>query len=215
MRQHRGMREGEARQRARELLERVGIPDAATRLDAYPHQFSGGQRQRAMIAAALACEPDLLIADEPTTALDVTVQSQILDLLVELVEERGMAMVLISHDLAIVAETCDRAVVLYGGLAVETGPVLALLTDPAHPYTRGLIAALPQLAVAGERLLPIPGAVPPLGSLPPGCPFADRCPLAIERCQVERPADTVLTQGRRAACHRLDTARSMPTRPVT
>jgi len=212
LRQHRGLGRRAAREEALALLERVGIPEPRARLGSYPHQLSGGQRQRAMIAAALACGPNLLIADEPTTALDVTVQSQILDLLVELVEERGMALILISHDLAVIAETCDRAVVLYGGLAVESGPVATLLCRPAHPYTRALLAALPQPA-AGARLSPTAGSVPQIGGFPAGCPFADRCPIAEERCWRERPPRSEIDAQHEAACHRLDAARTLPARP--
>jgi peptide/nickel transport system ATP-binding protein len=212
LRQHKGMGRRAARAEAEALLERVGIEDAASRLDLYPHQLSGGQRQRVMIAAALACGPELLIADEPTTALDVSVQAQILDLLMDLVEERGMGLLLISHDLGIIAETCERALVLYGGLVVESGPIAALIEAPAHPYTRGLLAALPQ--AGGGRLTPIPGSVPQPGALPPGCPFAPRCAIAIARCLTDRPPFETLSPGHRAACHRLEEARALPGRPA-
>src|SRR5260221_8179946 len=165
---HRDMAGSAAWVEAVRLLGRVRLPDPARIAAAFPHQLSGGQRQRAMIAMALACRPDLLVADEPTTALDVTIQGQILDLLVELVEEADMAMILISHDLGVIAETADRVMVMYGGGAVETAPVAALLAQPAHPYTQGLFAALPQSA-AGGRLRPIAGTVPEIGALPAGC----------------------------------------------
>ena len=183
LRLHLGLSRAQALARATELLERVGIAQAAQRLHDYPHQFSGGQRQRIMIAMALACGPDLLVADEPTTALDVTVQQRILDLLQELVAEHSMALVLISHDLGVIAQNAEQLLVMYGGTVVESGMTEAVFARRAHPYTRGLFAARPQLNVASTRIsqptqLPtIAGTVPELVDLPAGCPFAGRCPI--------------------------------------
>jgi peptide/nickel transport system ATP-binding protein len=205
LRLHRGLSKAEARAQALALLERVGIPDAASRLDAYPHQFSGGQRQRIGIAMALACGPDLLIADEPTTALDVTIQKQILDLLQELVAERGMALILISHDLGVIARSAERMLVMYGGSVVESGPTAAVFAQRAHPYTQGLFAARPALgAVKGHRLATITGSVPELVDLPPGCPFAGRCAHTIAACHTTVPAATLLPHEHRVRCIRLD-----------
>jgi len=176
-------------EKARQLLGRVRIPDAANRLGAYPHQFSGGMRQRAMIAMALACEPRLIIADEPTTALDVTVQAQILDLLKNQAVEAGSALILITHDLGVVARYADRVVVMYGGRIVETAPARQLYRNPRHPYTRGLMTSIPRLdGDTNLRLVPIDGQPPDLSRLPPGCAFATRCQSATSRCHVERPA---------------------------
>jgi len=190
LRRHRGLDAGAARRQAVALLERVGIADAARRADAYPHEFSGGQRQRITIAMALACEPDLLIADEPTTALDVTIQQQILDLISDLVEERGMALLLISHDLAVVSQNVDQMLVMYGGSVVESGPTEAIFGHLGHPYTRALLAARPQLGAVPSRLPTIAGSVPALADLPPGCPFAGRCAHTVELCTRQRPAAT-------------------------
>jgi oligopeptide/dipeptide ABC transporter ATP-binding protein len=177
---HRGMRRGPARQRALELLRMVGIPDPARRLDAYPHEMSGGMAQRVMIAMALACEPELLIADEPTTALDVTIQAQILDLMRNLRDETGTAIILITHDLGVVAEMCDRVAVMYAGEIVEQTDVTTLFRHPLHPYTRGLIGSLPVVGAVREELAVIPGNVPNLIDLPKGCRFAPRCLTRIE-----------------------------------
>jgi peptide/nickel transport system ATP-binding protein len=186
---HKGMSRAAARERALNLLDRVGLPNPAARLDQYPHQLSGGQRQRVMIAMALACDPDLLVADEPTTALDVTIQGQILDLILDLVEERGMALLLISHDLGVIAETTRRMMVMYGGSVVEAGPTAEVFARMAHPYTRGLFAARPALGPATEApLATIAGVVPELADLPPGCPFANRCPLMIPPCNDALPS---------------------------
>ncbi len=205
LRLHRGITRAAARGQVLALLERVGIPDAAARLDAYPHQFSGGQRQRIGIAMALACGPDLLIADEPTTALDVTIQKQILDLIQGLVAERGMALILISHDLGVIAQNVSRMLVMYGGSVVESGPTAAVFTQQAHPYTRGLFAARPALgAPRGTRVATIPGSVPELVDLPPGCPFAGRCSHTIDACYTTRPAPTLLPGGHEVRCIRLD-----------
>ncbi len=206
LRLHLGHDAASAEREALRLLARVGLPEPVRRMRAYPHQLSGGQRQRAMIAMALACRPALLIADEPTTALDVTIQGQILDLMVDLVEETGMGLMLISHDLGVIAETCDRVMVMYGGVAVETAPVADLLARPAHPYTRGLLAALPQRARDhGGRLQPIAGSVPDLADLPSGCTFAGRCPLAIDACRAAPPLPVAVGLLHHAACIRLDT----------
>ena len=204
LRLHRGLDAGAARREAVALLDRVGIADAARRVDAYPHQLSGGQRQRVTIAMALACSPDLLIADEPTTALDVTIQRQILDLIADLVEERGMALVLISHDLGVIAENVDRMLVMYGGTVVERGPTAEVFRRRAHPYTQGLFAARPRLgATRGTRLATIPGTVPDLADLPAGCPFAGRCARAVDACRAEPPAEVAVGDGHAARCIRI------------
>jgi peptide/nickel transport system ATP-binding protein len=204
---HRGTSAGAARQEATRLIDRVGIPDAARRVDAYPHQFSGGQRQRVTIAIALACGPDLLIADEPTTALDVTIQRQILDLISGLVEEDGMALMMISHDLAVIAENVARMLVMYGGTIVEDGSTQAVFAKPSHPYTQGLFGARPRLGAGrGTKLATIPGTVPELIDMPPGCPFAGRCPLTIEACGAAPPPPVALSAGHAARCIRLDAA---------
>ena len=191
LRLHRGASRNDARQQAIALMDRVGIANAAGRFDAYPHQFSGGQRQRITIAMALACGPDLLIADEPTTALDVTLQGQILDLISDLVEERGMALILISHDLSVIAQNAARMIVMYGSCVVESGPTSEVFAHMAHPYTRGLFGARPKAGAArGARLATISGSVPELIDLPQGCPFSDRCTFAVVRCLDERPPIT-------------------------
>jgi peptide/nickel transport system ATP-binding protein len=203
LRLHRHMRAGEAWIAARQALERVHLPDAAEKMHAYPHQLSGGQRQRAMIAMATACSPDLLIADEPTTALDVTVQAQILKLLLELVEEHGSSLLLITHDLPVVANVCQRVLVLYGGHIVEEGSVDDVFSVPRHPYTRALMDAIPPLeddagdGVPSRKLKAIPGSVPGLGEFPPGCPFRNRCPRADAACSVMPPLEG---NAHRAAC---------------
>lgn len=185
---HLGMSKRDASTRAGDLLDRVGIPDAHRRLRAYPHQFSGGMRQRVMIAMAIACNPKVLIADEPTTALDVTIQAQILELLRDLVETERMALVLVTHDLGVVAGVCARTHVMYAGRFVETGPTRALFAKPRHPYTVGLLASVPRLdAVGHQRLQPITGAPPDMRSLPQGCAFAPRCTYATDRSREVRP----------------------------
>ena len=190
-----------ARDRAIELLESVGIPQPASRLDDYPHQFSGGMCQRVTIAMALSCDPSLLIADEPTTALDVTIQAQILDLVSELRATREMAMIWISHDLSVVANLADRVAVMYGGSIVETAGARRLFDTPAHPYTRGLLASLPALGGEGRgRLTAIPGQPPDMARLPAGCAFAERCPYAFDRCRRERPPLLPTGEETRAAC---------------
>jgi peptide/nickel transport system ATP-binding protein len=205
LRLHRGVSPEQARKEAIALLDRVGIPDAARRIDAYPHQFSGGQRQRVTIAMALACGPDLLIADEPTTALDVTIQRQILDLIRDLVAERGMALMLISHDLGVIAQNVQRMLVMYGGSVVESGPTASVFAHRMHPYTLGLFAARPGLRRAkGDRLATIPGTVPELADLPAGCPFAGRCRFTIPECHVTVPPPYEVEPDHRARCIRLD-----------
>ncbi|GAA4070112.1 ABC transporter ATP-binding protein [Streptomyces shaanxiensis] len=200
---HTGASKRDARVRAIDLLEKVGIPHPQQRVDDYPHQFSGGMRQRAMIAMALACDPDLLIADEPTTALDVTVQAQILDLLKDLQQEFGSAIIMITHDLGVVANMADDILVMYAGRAVERGTVREVLKSPQHPYTWGLLGSMPRLTSdVDEPLVPIPGSPPSLLNPPSGCAFHPRCGFAEEvpggRCSSERP---LLAQGRAAACH--------------
>ena len=198
---HADLSRSAARARALELLELVGMPDAARRLDAYPHQLSGGMCQRVVIAMAIACSPSVLIADEPTTALDVTVQAQVLALLKKLQADAGMAMIFITHDLGVVAETADRVVVMYAGRKVEEATVDDLFEAPLHPYTVGLIGATPTPgAERAERLADIPGMVPPLNALPRGCAFAPRCKRVMERCLGERPALREATPGRLVAC---------------
>ncbi|GAA0590538.1 ABC transporter ATP-binding protein [Actinomadura livida] len=198
---HRGLGRREARDRAVELMERVRIPSAARRFGDHPHQFSGGMRQRAMIAMALALEPDVLIADEPTTALDVTVQAQIMRLLAGLQEELGMGMVLITHDLGVVAGVADRIVVMYAGSVAEQAPARELYARPAHPYTRGLLTSVPRLDRRGGPLVPIKGAPPDPAALPPGCPFRPRCPRAEAVCAAETPPLATVAPGHAAACH--------------
>jgi oligopeptide/dipeptide ABC transporter ATP-binding protein len=187
VRLHQKKSASEARALAAKMFELVGIPSPQERLDAYPHQLSGGMRQRVMIAMALACKPDLLIADEPTTALDVTIQAQILELLRELQREMGMAILLITHDLAVVAETCDEVAVMYAGRIVERASSATLFSSPRHHYTAGLLRSVPN-DTAKDRLVEIPGMVPALSALPKGCKFVDRCPAAQELCRSEEPA---------------------------
>jgi oligopeptide transport system ATP-binding protein len=200
--EHEGIGERAARARSLELLDLVGIPAAARRIDLYPHEFSGGMRQRVMIAIALLCQPALLIADEPTTALDVTVQAQILELLQSLRREFGLAIVLISHDLGVVAGLCERVLVMYAGRIVEDGAAEPIFADPQHPYTQGLLGSMPRLDAAGaHELTTIPGQPPNLQALPPGCAFQGRCGFAFERCAGERPRLREFAPARRKACH--------------
>jgi peptide/nickel transport system ATP-binding protein len=211
LRRHKNFSAAQARKEAIALLDRVGLPDAAGRVDAYPHQFSGGQRQRVTIAIALACQPDLLIADEPTTALDVTIQGQILDLIADLVTERGMAMILISHDLGVIAENVRRMMVMYGGTVVESGATDGVFSRMGHPYTQGLFRARPRLgAKKGTRLKTISGTVPELADLPIGCPFADRCPLVESRCRAALPAAIDVGGGHHVRCLRTDVSMAGP-----
>ncbi|MEU0245653.1 dipeptide/oligopeptide/nickel ABC transporter permease/ATP-binding protein [Streptomyces sp. NPDC006235] len=198
---HEGLSRRAAKARAVELMERVGIPEARSRADAYPHQFSGGMRQRLLIATAVALRPNVLIADEPTTALDVTVQAQIMDLLRALRGEQRTALVLITHDLGLAAEHADRVAVMYAGTVVETGPVAEVFGRPHHPYTQGLLASVPAGQHRGSRLSSIPGSPPDPGAVPAGCAFRTRCPMARERCTTHRPALTATRPGRAAACH--------------
>nr|CAD6603531.1 ABC transporter ATP-binding protein [arsenite-oxidising bacterium NT-25] len=197
---HRGLRGETARAEALRVMDMVGIPDARRRFDLYPHEFSGGQCQRLMIAMALAGEPDLLIADEPTTALDATIQAQILDLLIQLRAETGMATVFISHDLGAVSQVCERVCVMYAGRIVEQGTIAQLFSEPRHPYTRGLFDAIPRLDGPRDRLIPIPGTVPNPKHLTAGCAFAPRCAHAAATCDFQRPALDLLDDGRHLAC---------------
>ncbi|MBN1890383.1 MAG: ABC transporter ATP-binding protein [Thermoflexales bacterium] len=201
LRLHMGMSWGEARQRVEELLDMVGIPGAAGRYDNYPHQFSGGMRQRAMIAMGLACAPSLLIADEPTTALDVTIQAQIIDLVKDLRDRLGMAVIWITHDLGVVAGLADKVIVMYAGFIVEQGSVDDIYKSPRHPYTLALLRSLPRVDRSSrERLATIPGFPPDLLGLPPGCPFVPRCAHVQERCRQENPRLTPIEPGHKVAC---------------
>jgi len=199
---HRGLNQRDALVRAVMMLERVGIPAPEVRLSEYPHQLSGGMRQRVMIAIALACDPDLLIADEPTTALDVTIQAQILELIRQLQAESGMGMILITHDLGVIAEQTDEVVVMYAGRVAEQAPVKALFAHPRHPYTQGLLASIPHLETVRKSRLPtIRGMVPTLADLPEGCRFHNRCPHADDQCRREQPALQRIAAGHSVACH--------------
>ncbi|CUU18495.1 peptide/nickel transport system ATP-binding protein [Bradyrhizobium sp. RT9b] len=204
---HRDLSGEAVKAEARRLLDLVGIPDAARRLEAYPHEFSGGQVQRIMIAMALAGNPDLLVADEPTTALDATIQAQILELLSTIRREMSMAMVLISHDLGVVAENCDRVAVMYAGRIVEQAPANQLFADPVHPYAQGLIGALPPLDGPRRRLTAIPGTVPDPAHMPSGCAFAPRCVLAAEPCGLAVPSLAPIANDRVVACIRAGASR--------
>ncbi|GAB4149058.1 MAG: ABC transporter ATP-binding protein [Sphingomonadales bacterium] len=206
---HQGADRAQARAQALDMLRLVQIPEPERRLDQYPHELSGGMRQRVMIAMALACGPKLLIADEPTTALDVTIQAQVLDLMRDLKARTGAAILLITHDLGVVAEMAERVIVVYAGTKVEEGPVRAILRQPRHPYTRGLLGAMPTLGAsltegAANRLTEIPGTVPRLDQPITGCAFAPRCPMAVERCLIEAPVMTSQAPGHSAACWRAD-----------
>ena len=200
IRHHLRLSRGAALDRAAELLDAVGIPAARQRLRSYPHEFSGGMRQRVVIALALAAEPELIVADEPTTALDVSVQAQVLELLRGLCRDRGTAILLVTHDMAVIAETADRLAVLYAGGVVEAGPVGPVLSEPGHPYARGLMRAIPQVGAARDSLVPIEGAMPRPGQWPGGCRFQPRCPLARAACG-EPPPDVPLGSGHVARCH--------------
>ncbi len=207
LRAHRRMSGADARARALELLQEVGIPDPEARLDQYPHQLSGGMRQRVMIAIALASEPELLIADEPTTALDVTVQAQILEVLDRLRQKRGMAVLLITHDLGIVAGRADRVAVMYAGRIVEEAPTAELFARPSHPYTRGLLASVPRLTGPVARLTPITGTVPAPTAWPLGCRFHPRCPEAMARCATDDPPPLAAGDDHRTRCWLAETGR--------
>ncbi|MGE0040943.1 MAG: ABC transporter ATP-binding protein [Alphaproteobacteria bacterium] len=202
LRRHMGMNAAAAAAESAALLQRVGIPNGVERLSDYPHQFSGGQRQRIMIAMALACRPAVLIADEPTTALDVTIQAQIVALVKELQAEMGMAILWITHDLALVAGLVDRVAVMYGGTIVEQADVAELYANPRHPYTRGLLASLPEVASATGRLVAIEGRPPDLRAAPTACPFAPRCAWAVDRCRQEIPPLQIVTETHASACWR-------------
>jgi oligopeptide transport system ATP-binding protein len=198
---HRGTSKRAARAKAVELMEHVRIPSARERVDDYPHQFSGGMRQRVMIAMALALDPDVLIADEPTTALDVTVQAQVMDLLADLQDETGMGLILITHDLGVVADVADKIGVMYAGKIVETGPVGEVYRNPAHPYTEGLMASIPRVNQKGGKLDPIEGSPPSLIDIPPGCPFHPRCPYVRDNCRTDVPPLHEVSPSRASACH--------------
>ncbi len=199
MQTHLSLSDNEARKRAVRWLEEVGIPAAGRRIDAYPHEFSGGMRQRVVIALALCAEPKLVIADEPTTALDVSIQAQIISLLRTLTRDHGTSVMLITHDMGVIAETADRVAVMYAGRVIEIGPVRDVVQAPSHPYTAGLMASIPALDRRVERLHQIDGAMPRLNAIPPGCPYNPRCPRVFDRCRVERP-DLMPAGATRAAC---------------
>jgi oligopeptide/dipeptide ABC transporter ATP-binding protein len=200
LRLHQGLSRKDARDKAIDMLRLVGIPIPDQRIDEYPHQLSGGMRQRVMIAIALACDPKLLIADEPTTALDVTIQAQILELLNRLQEELGMSIILITHDLGVVAETCDRVIVMYGGQVFEEGPVQEVFADPQNPYTEGLLRSIPRLGTKVDRLAVIPGVVPSPIDWPVGCRFHERCPYGWEKTEKEEPPLFEIGPGRKNKC---------------
>ncbi|NRG17243.1 ABC transporter ATP-binding protein [Rhizobiales bacterium] len=204
---HLPVSEAEARKRAVSLLEEVGIPAAAERLDAYPHQFSGGMRQRVVIALALCAEPELVIADEPTTALDVSVQAQIIGLLKRICKDHGASVMLITHDMGVIAETCDRVAVMYSGRIAEIGPVRDVVKNPHHPYTVGLMGAIPTLVGELDRLTQIPGSMPRLDAIPKGCPFNPRCAHVFDRCRAERP-DPIDVGTSRVACWLVEEGRN-------
>ncbi|MFT8363205.1 MAG: ABC transporter ATP-binding protein [Sporolactobacillus sp.] len=197
---HQHMSKTDARTRAIELLKQVGIPNPEKRVEEYPHQFSGGMRQRVVIAIALACNPKILIADEPTTALDVTIQAQILDLMREIQKDTGTAIILITHDLGVVANMAQRVAVMYGGKIVETGTLDEIFYQPKHPYTWGLLSSMPKLHAKTDKLLAIPGTPPDLSNPPKGCPFAPRCPHAMKVCVERMPEYTVVSETQKAAC---------------
>nr|WP_216366814.1 ABC transporter ATP-binding protein [Halovulum dunhuangense] len=200
IRTHLPLSQEDARKRAIKLLDDVGIPDAGRRIDDYPHQFSGGMRQRVVIALALCADPDLVIADEPTTALDVSVQAQIIDVMKELCAERGAAILLVTHDMGVIAETADRVAVMYAGRIAEIGPVRDVIMNARHPYTEGLMGAIPRLGENLERLQQIPGAMPRLSAIPNGCAFNPRCPRVFDRCRTHRPALSEIEPGRQVSC---------------
>lgn len=204
LRKHQKLQKGAARDRAIELLKLVQIPNAEARFKQYPHQFSGGMRQRAVIATALACNPKVLVADEPTTALDVTIQAQILDLMKDLQDKLNTSIILITHDLGVVANAAQRVAVMYGGKVIETGTVDEIFYQPKHPYTWGLLSSMPRLHGGNEELLAIPGTPPDLSDPPKGCPFAPRCPHAMEVCTQYMPEHTEVTETQSAACWLLD-----------
>lgn len=200
IRRHKQLSRHEAKKHAAEMLEAVGLPDVQRILESYPHQLSGGQQQRVMIAMALSCHPRLLIADEPTTALDVTIQAQILRLLRQLQVEFDISAILITHNLGVVAQTCDRLVILYAGRVAEIGTTRQVFKDPRHPYSRGLLASVPHPGSRGKKMAVIPGIVPSNPGALPGCPFAPRCPYAFERCTQEVPPSYLVSEGHWSAC---------------
>jgi len=204
IRTHQDLSKSQAREKTIELMEQVGIPEPESRIDNYPHQFSGGMRQRALIAMAISCEPDVLIADEPTTALDVTIEAQIFELLEDLQEDYGMSVILITHDLGVVAGTCDRVNVMYAGRIVEKANARDLFTEPRHPYTRGLLRSIPELRSDTDQLSPIEGNVPNPASLPRGCSFHPRCPHVAEKCQQHDPELREVVPEQEAACLRAE-----------
>jgi len=207
LRLHMSLSKADAFKETVDLMDRVGIPNPSERIHNYPHQLSGGQRQRVMIAIALSCSPEILIADEPTTALDVTIQDQILELIQNLVSEDGMSLILISHDLGVIAENTDKVAVMYGGAIVESGPTDQIFGNLTHPYTQGLFAAMPKLGMGRNgRLTTIPGTVPDLINLPTGCTFTERCPLATEECGTTSPSITSIEAGHKVSCHHLEQA---------
>ena len=205
IRTHLALSEQAARKRAIELLAEVGIPAPDKRIDGYPHEFSGGMRQRVVIALAICAEPELIIADEPTTALDVSVQAQIIALIKRLGRDHGTAVMLVTHDMGVIAETCDRVAVMYSGRIAEIGPVQDVIKNPLHPYAKGLMGAIPTLAGEDHRLVQIPGSMPRLSAIPPGCPFNPRCAFAFDRCRVERP-EPIRQGGQAVACHLYDSS---------
>jgi peptide/nickel transport system ATP-binding protein len=210
IRTHAAVSEREARERAIALLEEAGIQGARARIDAWPHELSGGMRQRVVLVLALCAEPDLLIADEPTTALDVSIQAQIIALLKRLCRERGTAVMLITHDMGVIAETADRVAVMYAGRIAEIGPVRDVVQRPHHPYTRGLMGAIPTAAARAERLTQIPGSMPRLAAIPPGCAFYPRCAHAFDRCRRERP-ERMAVEASEAACWLVAEPQAEPT----
>jgi peptide/nickel transport system ATP-binding protein len=202
---HTNLSDQAARKRAIDLLAEVGIPAPDKRIDGYPHEFSGGMRQRVVIALAICAEPELIIADEPTTALDVSVQAQIISLIKRLGRDHGTAVMLVTHDMGVIAETCDRVAVMYSGRIAEIGPVQEVVQNPLHPYAKGLMGAIPTLSGEDKRLVQIPGSMPRLSAIPPGCPFNPRCSFVFDRCRLERPEP--LPHGAQAvACHLYDTS---------
>ena len=203
IRTHSNLSESAARKRAIELLAEVGIPAPDKRIDSYPHEFSGGMRQRVVIALAICADPELIIADEPTTALDVSVQAQIISLIRRLGRDHGTAVMLVTHDMGVIAETCDRVAVMYSGRIAEIGPVQDVIRNPLHPYAKGLMGAIPTLAIEADRLVQIPGSMPRLSAIPPGCAFNPRCASAFDRCRTERPEPLACGE-QRVACHLYD-----------
>ena len=208
IRVHTDLDAAQARARAIALLDEVGIPAPERRIDSYPHEFSGGMRQRVVIALALCAEPDFIIADEPTTALDVSVQAQIIALIKRLCKERGTSVMLVTHDMGVIAETADRVAVMYAGRIAEIGPVREVVKAPLHPYAKGLMGAIPSLEGEAKRLVQIPGTMPRLSAIPPGCAFNPRCAQVFARCQVERP-ELIAVGDRKVACHLYDMPQSL------